>query len=271
MADRSYRSSGRDRYDRDRGYTRQEEQFEDASWRDDDERAHRQMGDAIDRDEYSQSLGQDRSYDRQRDLRAGQVAGYGYARPRYGTGETRGFGSFTGNDYGGRDFNAPRYGSSRTFDTSYGAGSQLAAAHGEWREPDYGYRGEYGRERNERGFLERAGDEVASWFGDDDAARRRRQDYRGHGPAGYTRSDDRILEDASDALTDDWGVDARNIQVTVTNAEVTLDGTVPSREQKRRAEDCVDDLSGVKNVQNNLRVQATDWEGSQANPTSSQA
>src|SRR5690606_6672826 len=69
------------------------------------------------------------------------------------------------------------------------------------------------------------------------------------------RSDERIMEDACDALTQDWGVDARQISVTVSNGEETLDGTVPSRQQKRRAEDCVDDLSGVTHVQNNLRVQ----------------
>jgi hypothetical protein len=32
--------------------------------------------------------------------------------------------------------------------------------------------------RDDRGFFERAGDEIASWFGDDDAERRRRQDER---------------------------------------------------------------------------------------------
>jgi hypothetical protein len=32
--------------------------------------------------------------------------------------------------------------------------------------------------RDERGFFERAGDEVASWFGDEDAERRRREDER---------------------------------------------------------------------------------------------
>ena len=31
-------------------------------------------------------------------------------------------------------------------------------------------------DRDDRGFFERAGDEVASWFGDDDAERRRRED-----------------------------------------------------------------------------------------------
>ena len=32
--------------------------------------------------------------------------------------------------------------------------------------------------RDERGFFERAGDEIASWFGDDDAERRRSEDQR---------------------------------------------------------------------------------------------
>ena len=36
-------------------------------------------------------------------------------------------------------------------------------------------------DRNERGFFERAGDEVASWFGDDEAERRRREDTRFRG------------------------------------------------------------------------------------------
>jgi osmotically-inducible protein OsmY len=78
---------------------------------------------------------------------------------------------------------------------------------------------------------------------------------------GYTRSDERILEDACDALTEDWRVDARKIQVSVSNGEVTLEGTVPGRLQKRRAEDCVEDLSGVRHVQNNLRVdEAAAWD-----------
>jgi hypothetical protein len=44
--------------------------------------------------------------------------------------------------------------------------------------------------------------------------------------------------------------------VKVSNCEVTLSGTVESREAKRRAEDCADSVSGVRNVQNNLRIQA---------------
>ena len=120
-----------------------------------------------------------------------------------------------------------------------------------------------------RGFWDRASDEVASWFGDEDAARRRDQDHRGRGPQGYTRSDERIREDANDRLTDDWRVDASNVDVTVNDGEVTLNGTVTSREAKRRAEDVVDGISGVKHVQNNLRVQQQGASGGSGGSASS--
>ncbi len=117
--------------------------------------------------------------------------------------------------------------------------------------------GSYGRS-DERGFFDKAGDEISSWFGDDEAARRRKMDHRGRGPANYQRSDERLLEDACERLTHDPLVDATNINVTVADKEVTLDGTVSHRSAKRRAEDCVDDISGVKHVQNNLRVVESD-------------
>lgn len=45
------------------------------------------------------------------------------------------------------------------------------------------------------------------------------------------------------------------------DGEVTLTGTVDSREARRHAEDLIDRMSGVKHVQNNLRVQETDQAG----------
>lgn len=114
---------------------------------------------------------------------------------------------------------------------------------------------------DERGFLDRAGDEVASWFGDEDAERRRRMDHRGRGPEGYRRSDSRIAEDVNDGLTDDPYLDATAISVTVSDQEVTLDGEVDSRHAKRRAEDLADHVSGVQHVQNNLRVRRADVTG----------
>lgn len=108
-------------------------------------------------------------------------------------------------------------------------------------------------ERNERGLWDRASDEVASWFGDREAADRREQDYRGRGPKGYRRSDDRIREDVNDRLSDDPYLDASEVDVAVNGGEVTLSGTVDSRHARRRAEDIAESVSGVSHVQNNLR------------------
>lgn len=78
--------------------------------------------------------------------------------------------------------------------------------------------------------------------------------FRGKGPRSYVRSDARILEDVSDRLADDGRLDASDIEVKVEAGEVTLDGLVSSREDKRRAEDLAGQASGVRRLQNNLRV-----------------
>jgi hypothetical protein len=70
----------------------------------------------------------------------------------------------------------------------------------------------------------------------------------------YSRSDDRIKEDVNDRLSDDPYIDATEIDVTVSNAEVTLTGTVDHRSTKRRAEDIAEAVSGVRNVENRIRV-----------------
>ena len=122
--------------------------------------------------------------------------------------------------------------------------------------------------QNERGWWDRASDEVSSWFGDDEAERRRQRDeqyggqHRGRGPKNYTRSDDRIKEDINDRLTDHSYLDASDIDVEVNSGEATLTGFVNSRRDKRMAEDIVEDVSGVKNVENRLRVrQQNDYAG----------
>jgi osmotically-inducible protein OsmY len=78
--------------------------------------------------------------------------------------------------------------------------------------------------------------------------------YAGRGPKGYRRSDDRIREDVCDRLTDDGRIDASEIEVSVANGEVTLSGTVHSRGEKHDAEDMVANISGIRDVHNNLRV-----------------
>jgi hypothetical protein len=85
---------------------------------------------------------------------------------------------------------------------------------------------------------------------------RRAGPHRGKGPRGYVRSDARILEDVSDRLADDGQLDATDIEVKVEAGEVTLDGQVQSRDDKRRAEALAERASGVRHVQNNLRVRS---------------
>jgi hypothetical protein len=64
---------------------------------------------------------------------------------------------------------------------------------------DRSYYGQ-GRDDSDRGFFDRAGDEVRSWFGDEDAERRRQQDER------YERSADRGNE------TRNYGYQGQNSQ-----------------------------------------------------------
>jgi hypothetical protein len=82
--------------------------------------------------------------------------------------------------------------------------------------------------------------------------------YAGRGPRGYQRGDERIREDVCDRLTEDPRIDAEDIEVTVNGGEVTLAGTVRSRQEKRSAEDCVEHISGVREVNNNLKVRRMD-------------
>lgn len=85
-----------------------------------------------------------------------------------------------------------------------------------------------------------------------------RDDERwGKGPKGYQRSDARILEEVCDRLTYS-DVDAENVEVTVTNGEVTLSGSVRDRGDKRRAEDLAEEVSGVRDVHNSIRVERPD-------------
>jgi len=72
--------------------------------------------------------------------------------------------------------------------------------------------------------------------------------HRGRGPRGYKRSDDRIREDVSDRLSDDPYLDASGIDVDVNDGVVNLNGTVPNRGDRRRAEDIALMVPGVDDV-----------------------
>jgi hypothetical protein len=80
--------------------------------------------------------------------------------------------------------------------------------------------------------------------------------FTGRGPKSWQRSDERIREDINERLTDHPDIDAYEIDVQVKNGEVILTGMVDDRYTKRLAEDVVENVSGVREVQNQLRVQS---------------
>lgn len=160
----------------------------------------------------------------------------------YGQGNT-GMGGYVGRNYGNNNYG--NMGSDRYSGNRYGGDTS-----------NYGNANQGGTDRN---WWDRTRDEVSSWFGSDDAERRRDQDrvngpHKGKGPKGYQRSGDRIREDVCDRLSDNPTIDASGIEVKMDGNDVVLTGTVDSREDKRRAEDIVEAVSGVSNVQNQLRV-----------------
>lgn len=206
---------------------------------------------------YDRDRTRDESSMRSRERDFGDSAGYGTG------GSARDWHEVVGND---RDYDRSTFGMDRSRDT--GGRDYSSSPSYEHNRDRHGSRyasDRFGRGsrdyQEDRGFFERAGDEVRSWFGDEDAERRRERDvreagyHRGRGPKGYQRSDARIMEDVNDRLTDDPHIDASEIEVSVAGREVTLTGTVSSRFEKRHAEDLAESVSGVSHVQNNLRVQ----------------
>ena len=76
--------------------------------------------------------------------------------------------------------------------------------------------------------------------------------FSGKGPKGWKRSDERIKEDVNEALFKSYEVDATDIEVDVKDGVVYLRGSVHVRGDKREAEDCVENIHGVVDVQNQL-------------------
>ncbi len=79
-------------------------------------------------------------------------------------------------------------------------------------------------------------------------------DHTGSGPKGYKRMDENIYEDVCDTLQLSPAVDASDIEVEVIDGLVFLRGTVDSRRTKRVTELEIENISGVKDVQNLLTI-----------------
>jgi osmotically-inducible protein OsmY len=77
--------------------------------------------------------------------------------------------------------------------------------------------------------------------------------FRGRGPKGYTRTDERLRETICERLTDDPRIDASDIEVDVQQQKVTLRGSVSDRRTKYAVEELVEH-SGATEIENQLRV-----------------
>jgi len=252
----------------------------------------------INETDYNQS----RNYDYDGDYNRGSNMGSGgYGSSNYGYNRDRD--DMNRNEYG-RNYGNTNYDSNseRWSDEGYGGGYSSGRNYGDtgyessnrdwnrsndwrnrgsdwnkssdWNRGSDWHRNHEGNRRNEdRGWWDKTKDEVSSWFGDEDAERRRNRDEmrsnRGRGPKNYQRSEERIREDVCDRLSDDYLIDASEIDIKVNGSEVVLTGTVDSRNEKRRAEDVAESVSVVTNVQNQLRVSSSAYGSSSTSGSSS--
>lgn len=107
----------------------------------------------------------------------------------------------------------------------------------------------------DREWWDKMCDKFTSWFGSHKEMNRNRPGrYGGIGPKNYQRNGQRIYEDVCELLTENDGIDARDIEVRIDGNYVVLSGTVRTWSEKRRAEYLVADVPGVWDVENRLRV-----------------
>lgn len=172
----------------------------------------------------------------------GGTTGYGGSYGHGALGGYGGYGRSEGRDHGNRDHGNRDYGAREW-------GSQQGSR-------ELGGRGREGGDRDEDrdeqgGLLHRMGEGFKNVFGMND---RDRGPHFGKGPKGYKRSDERIREEVSEVIARQGWIDASDVEVKVQNGEVTLTGTIDQRDHKRRLEQMIEDLPGVDDVRNELRV-----------------
>ena len=174
---------------------------------------------------------------------AGARYGGGWQGQSYGRGQS----SYASDPYGASN----PYGSASGGGPSGGSFGSIGS-YGQEQQPWMGQRQNYGGSSDAR----RAG----GFGGGTTYADEGRAGYKGKGPKGYSRSDDRIREEVCDILMDHDGIDASEVEVKVKDGEVVLEGTIEDRRLKFEVERLCDAISGVKDVRNNLKVQGRERE-----------
>lgn len=84
------------------------------------------------------------------------------------------------------------------------------------------------------------------------------KNFRGVGPKTPQRSDERLHEDLCERLTHDEEIDASDLSVEVKSGTVILTGTVPTRWMKYLVEELAENLAGVYEVENKVKVKRRD-------------
>lgn len=224
--------------------------------------------------EWERERGGESDYGRERsdsDMRNYQ-SGSGYPQGPWATGDRdwqRGVGSgrrsggsgsweTDGGDSGRGEFGSSRSGRSGSGSRESGRSGAFGGSHdgGDFARDAQGGMGYMGRSAS--------GGEIGG-FGSTES-------YRGRGPKNYKRSDERLTEEICERLTQDHRIDAGEIEVSVSDGEVTLKGQVTDRRQKHMAEDLAESVTGVKDVTNQIRVASSQGKASgEENASTSQS
>jgi hypothetical protein len=182
---------------------------------------------------------------RDRDGEMGNFWGERQRRQQYGQGRR-------GRDYvQGRDFDYQIEGGwdegelDREFDLDPGFSYEYGTDFSALDQPGYGDQ-QRGRQQENQGW----GRHRSQW---DTPGQ-----FAGVGPRGYQRSRERISEDIHERLRQHGQLDARQIHVEVEDSQVTLSGSAGSKQEKYLAEFLAETVSGVREVNNQIRVRDTE-------------
>jgi osmotically-inducible protein OsmY len=190
-------------------------------------------------------------YDQSFDSNLGGRNSYSSGRKDWDYDRTSSSGYGSSQSSGYNPYGSSRHDSGQTFGTNYSSsGSQRQGYSGSLgQNSGYGSSGSYNQEygRNSGNY-----NQGQSRWGSESSF----DSKSGRGPKGYRRSDDRIKEEICDLLTSHHEVDPSEVEVKVSNCEVTLTGNVSSRQEKRQIEDLASQVQGVSDVTNQLRVQS---------------
>ena len=214
-----------------------------------------------DRDRYGPEYGEwERAPDRDRERNRGAYRPDregGYERNReepYRSGRW----SDQGSDYvysQGQGVQGNQYGQPSPYDQSGRPGNRYGQPEQYAQQSGYRTAGRYGGDRwweDERHFGPRG---VMGWEGGGyKESWQVPGPYTGRGPRDYQRSDERIQEDILDRLTQHGQIDASDISVQVSSGDVTLTGAVNTRQEKHMAEDVAESVTGVRDIQNQIKV-----------------